>query len=87
MSLSLLAILVCISILAFLLSARSGRDDSGSSARLALLHGVRPFWGESEESVRHRTTAASRWPYSHPDPEFVWWARAWRRMIGAVRPR
>jgi hypothetical protein len=85
MSLLLVVILACICIIAFLLSSRTGPADSRSSARLALLHGVRPIWGESQESLRNRTTAASRWPYSHPDPEFVWWARVWRRAVGAFR--
>jgi len=80
------AIVACICLLAFLLSSRPRPGDSGSLTRLALLHGLRPMWGESERSLRNRTTAASRWPYSHPNPEFVWWARAWRRMIGAVPP-
>jgi hypothetical protein len=82
MSFSLVAILASICILAFLLSSRTRPGDSRSLTRLALLHGVRPIWGESEQSLRNRTTAASRWPYSHPDPEFVWWARAWHRAIG-----
>ena len=84
MSVSLFAILACICLLAFLLSSRARPGDSGGSTRLALLHGVRPIWGETEESLRARTTAASRWPYSHPDPEFVWWARAWHRIVDAL---
>jgi len=86
MGLSGVAIVACICLLAFLLSSRARPDDSASLTRLALLHGVRRKWVESEQSVRNRSTAASRWPYSHPDPEFVWWARVCRRMIGVVRP-
>lgn len=85
MSLLGVAVVACICLLAFLLSSRARPDDSGSLTRLALLHGVRPMWGESEQSLRNRTTAASRWPYSHPDPEFVWWGRVCRRMIAATR--
>ena len=86
MGLSGVAVVACICLLVFLLSSRPRADDSGALTRLALLHGVRKVWGESEQSLRNRSTAASRWPYGHPDPEFVWWARVCRRMIGVVRP-
>jgi len=79
------AILACICLLAFLLSYRVPAGKPQAVTRLALLHGVRPLWGESEESVRNRTTGASRWPYNRPTPEFVWWARAWHRVIRALR--
>ena len=86
MGLSGVAIVACICLLVILVSSRSRPDDSGTLTRLAHLHGIRKMWGESEQSLRNRSTAASRWPYSYPAPEFVWWARACRRMIGAVRP-
>jgi hypothetical protein len=79
------ALLFCVSFLAFLLFSRSSGGDSGSLSRLALLHGVQRFRGESQESLRNRTIAASRWPYSHPEAEFVWWARAWRRVVAGLR--
>jgi hypothetical protein len=85
MTLTWLALLACISLLVFLLFYRASPRDPGSLSRLALLHGVQRIRGESEESLRHRTTAASRWPYSHPEAEFVWWARAWRRMRAGLR--
>ena len=71
----------------FLLFYRASSKDSGSLSRLALLHGVQRLRGESEESLRHRTLAASRWPYSYPEATFVWWARAWRRMTRGIRRR
>src|SRR5437870_13521543 len=80
-----LALLACVSLLVFLLFYRASSKDSGSLARLALLHGVQRLRGESEESLRHRTLAASRWPYSYPEARFVWWARAGRRMTRALR--
>jgi hypothetical protein len=83
MTIAWLATLACVSLLAFLFFYRPAVGNSGSLSRLAQLHGVQRFRGESEESLRHRTTAASRWPYSHPEPEFVWWARTWRRMAAA----
>jgi len=87
MTLTWLALLACISLLVFLLFYRASPRDPGSLSRLALLHGVQRIRGESEESLRHRTTAASRWPYSHPEAQFVWWARAWRRMKAGIRPK
>ena len=87
MTIAWLAVFACISLLVFLFFYRVPAGNPGSLTRLAQLHGVQRILGESEESLRHRTTAASRWPYSHPDPEFVWWARAWHRMTGPLRRR
>jgi hypothetical protein len=87
MSFPAVAILACVGVLAFLLSYRQPLAKPGGLARLATLHGVRPLWGESEESLRNRTMGASRWPYSHPAPEFLWWARAWHRIAGASNDR
>jgi hypothetical protein len=84
MTIALLAVLGCIS-LGFLLFYRSRGDDPRALARLALLHGVQRIRGESEVSLRNRTAGAARWPYSRPEPQFVWWARAWHRMTGAPR--
>jgi len=80
MTITWLALAAGVTLLVFLLFYRASPRDSGSLARLALLHGVQRIRGESDESLRHRTTAASRWPYSYPEARFVWWARAWRRM-------
>ena len=89
MTMTWLALLACVSLLVFLLFYRaSPKDrDSRSLTRLALLHGVQRIRGESEESLRDRTTAASRWPYSYPEARFVWWARAWHRMTRGIRRR
>jgi hypothetical protein len=85
MTLGWLALLVCASLVAFLLRRRAAPRDSGSLSRLALLHGVQRMGGETKESLRRRTTAASRWPYSYPEAKFVWWARACHRLAAALR--
>jgi hypothetical protein len=85
MELSSVAILASVCLLAFLLSYRVPAVKPGAGTRLALLHGVRPLWGESEESLRTRAIGASRWPYSRPAPQFVWWARAWHGIVRALR--
>ena len=85
MTLAWVAVLACISLLAFLLLYRAPAADPGALTRLALLNGVQRIRGESDESLRNRSTAASRWPYSRPDPKFVWWARAWHRVTRAPR--
>jgi hypothetical protein len=87
MTIAWVAAIVCIVLLAFLLLHRAPAGDPRALARLALLHGVQRIRGESEESLRNRTTGASRWPYSHPEPEFVWWARTWHRMSRALGRR
>jgi len=85
MTITWLALAAGVTLLVFLLFYRASPRDSGSLARLALLHGVQRIRGETDESLRHRTTAASRWPYSYPEARFVWWARAWRRMTRGMR--
>ena len=78
-----LVALACISV-ALLLFYRAPGGDPRALARLALLHGIERIRGESEVSLRNRTAGAARWPYSWPEPEFVWWARAWHRMTRAL---
>jgi len=85
MTITWLALLACVTLLVVLLFYRATPRNSGSLSRLALMHGVQRVRGESEESLRQRTTAASRWPYSHPEVRYVWWARAWRRMTRRTR--
>lgn len=87
MTLAWLAAIASICLLAFLLLHRASGANPRALARLALLHGVQRIRGESDESLRNRTAGAARWPYSRPEPEFVWWARAWHRMIRALRRR
>ena len=79
-----LVALACISV-ALLLFYRAPGGDPRALARLALLHGIERIRGESEVSLRNRTAGAARWPYSWPEPEFVWWARAWHKMARAPR--
>jgi len=85
MTMSWLAIFACIFLLSLLFFRRAPRSNTDAMTRLARLHGVRPMWGESDESVRDRTAGAARWPYSKPEPKFVWWARGWRWMTGAAQ--
>lgn len=87
MALTWLALVACVSLLVFLLFHRPSPANSGSLSRMALLHGVERIRGESQESLRDRTAAASRWPYSYPEAKFVWWARAWRRVTVGTRPK
>ena len=84
MTIAWLVVLTCIAVAVLLFRGPRGRDP-GALARLALLHGVQRILGESEESLRNRTAGAARWPYSHPKPEFVWWARALHRVTGVPR--
>jgi hypothetical protein len=79
----LLVVFGCICVAA-LRSHRALGGDSRALARLALLHGVERIRGESEVSLRNRTAGAARWPYSRPEPQFVWWARAWHRVTGTA---
>ena len=87
MALGWLVVLACVPLLVFLLFHRASPRDSGSLSRLALLQGIQRIRGETDESLRCRTTAASRWPYSYPEAKFVWWARAWHRLAAALRRR
>jgi len=87
MTITWLALLACVSLLVLLVFFRASPKNPGSLSRLALLHGVQRIRGESEESLRHCTTAVARWPYSYPEARFVWWARAWRRMTRGMRRR
>jgi hypothetical protein len=87
MTIGWLAAIACIALLAYLFLHRAPDGDPRALARLALLHGVQRIRGESDESLRNRTAGAARWPYSRPEPEFVWWARAWHRMIRAMHHR
>jgi hypothetical protein len=84
MTIASIAVLACLSLLVLLVLYRAPAGNPGSLSRLARLHGVNRLRGESEESLRHRTTAASRWPYSYPEPQFVWWARAWHRLTATL---
>ena len=76
MNASWLPVFACLSLLAFLLTWRRPlpNDDRAELAKVALLCGIRPLWGESNASLRERSAAASRWPFSTPTPRFVWWA-------------
>ena len=80
-----LPVLACVSLLLFLLTWREpgGRAPATSAAKVALLYGIRPFWGETDESLRERSVAASRNSSRGTTPRFAWWARLARR-VGAT---
>jgi hypothetical protein len=78
-------VILAVMALALLFFYRAPRGNARALGRLALLHGVQRMRGESDESLRNRTAGAARWPYSHPEPAFVWWARAWHRVTRAPR--
>lgn len=85
-----LPVVACLALLALLLLWRSPAAAPRTSvARVALLYGVRPLWGETAASLKERSNAASRRPAAESAPRFVWWARV-ARSIGASlvrRPR
>jgi hypothetical protein len=69
------AALGCIALIAYLLLQRTAPSDT-SVKRLALLTGTRRVLGETDVSLRRRSVALSRWPYTKEEPEVAWWARA-----------
>jgi hypothetical protein len=77
MSIWILA-LVFLALLTYLLWKRTGVAGE-SPDRLALLVGARRVWGETDDSLRKRSVALSRWPFKLETPELRWWGRAWRR--------
>ena len=72
--------LACLSLVIYLISQRTSGSKDTSARRLALLVGARRVWGESDESLRRRSIALSRWPDKNEVPVLVWWARLWGRI-------
>jgi len=72
--------LACVSLIVYLLLQRTSASEDGSAKRLALLVGARRAWGESDDSLRRRSIALSRWPYKQQAPVLAWWARVWGRI-------
>ncbi|MCA1827077.1 MAG: hypothetical protein LC689_09075, partial [Myxococcales bacterium] len=72
--------LACLSLIVYLLVQHASVSKDASGKRLALLVGARRAWGDSDASLRQRSIDLSRWPYKENAPEFVWWARLWRRI-------
>ena len=70
--------LVFVLLLGYLLTRRSG-DGRESPDRLALLVGARRVWGETDDSLRKRSVALSRWPFKVEAPVLRWWGRVWQR--------
>jgi hypothetical protein len=73
--------LACIALLIYVLSQRASSSEDTSVKRLALLTGTRRAWGESDVSLRRRSIALSRWPYTKEEPEVAWWARLFGRVL------
>ncbi len=72
--------LACVSLIVYLLLHRTSASKDKSAERLALLVGARRAWGESDASLRRRSIALSRWPYTQHAPVVAWWARLWARI-------
>lgn len=72
--------LACVLLISYLLLQRTSATQGDSPDRLALLVGARRAWGESDASLRRRSIALSRWPYTKEAPDLVWWARLWGRI-------
>ena len=72
--------LACVSLLVYLLLQRASKSADTSVKRMALLTGTRRAWGETDESLRRRSVALSRWPYAKEEPEVAWWARVVARI-------
>jgi len=68
----LLPALACVSLIVYLLLQRTSASQHKSAERRA--------WGESDASLRRRSIALSRWPYTQPAPVLAWWARLWGRI-------
>lgn len=76
-----LPVVGCLALLALLLLWRApASGPRTSAARVALLYGIRPLWGETEASLKQRSNAASRRPAAESAPRFVWWARLARNI-------
>ena len=72
--------LACIALIIYLLLQRTSGSEDKSAERLALLVGARRAWGETDASLRKRSSARSRWPYRTLTPEVAWWARLVNRL-------
>lgn len=72
--------LACVALVIYVLLQRSSSSADTSVKRLALLTGTRRAWGETDESLRRRSIALSRWPYPQEEPDVAWWARAFARV-------
>jgi hypothetical protein len=75
------AALACVALIVYVLVQRSSAPADTSVKRLALLTGTQRAWGESDESLRRRSIALSRWPYAKEEPEVAWWARLFARVL------
>lgn len=83
---SWLPALGCVGLILFLAAQRTSASADASPDRLALAAGTRRAFGESDESLRRRAIALSRWPFYQEPPAFVWWARWWRKLWRRADP-
>jgi hypothetical protein len=77
-----LLVVACICLLTYLFLDRARVEDD-SAKRLAVFAGTQRVWGETDASLRKRSLALTRWPFTKEAPQFRWWARLWHR----ARPR
>jgi hypothetical protein len=82
-----LPVLGCVALLILLAALPAGHAPRTSPAKIALLYGIRPLWGETDASVRERSAAASRGSSGEQQAHFVWWARAARRIGAEITHR
>jgi hypothetical protein len=75
-----LPVLACAALAVYLLLHRTSASMDGSPTRLALLVGTQRAFGETDASLRRRSIALSRWPYTKEKPVLVWWGRLWARI-------
>jgi hypothetical protein len=74
------SVLVCVSLIAYVLLRRSWAVKDEFVERLAGVVGARRAWGESDASLRRRSIALSRWPYEQQAPVLA----AWARVLGRI---
>lgn len=72
--------LACVGLIVYLLLQRTSSSSDDSPSRLALLVGARRAFGETDASLRRRSIALSRWPYTKEAPVLAWWGRLWARV-------
>jgi hypothetical protein len=72
--------LACLALIAYLLLQRTSAPEDNSAERLAFHVGARRALGESDASLRRRSIALSRWPFTQEAPVVAWWARLWGRI-------
>jgi hypothetical protein len=76
--------LAFVAIVGVLLLRRFRAVPHDSVNHFARVVGAQRAWGESDDSLRRRSIALSRWPYEQQVPVVAWYARAWGRIRSAA---